>query len=144
LAPYLILTGDILRVKELIHLTEGEIVEYNRSVLRTRVKKADSHKVLSEGALRSVVAECKEKSGKAYDIAVCLIKNLIQKHPFASGNRRTAWVATESFLEQNNLKLNVDNSEKQARVLQGIRENYYTDKEIKDWLITGKIRKFER
>lgn len=127
------------------YLTAEEVVEYNKSVLdKIKVKKADGHKVIAEGALRFVMEECKGKQGDIYDVAVFLLKNLIQKHPFASGNRRTAWIAAERFLERNNHKLNVDNTREQVRVLQGIRENYYAEEEIKKWLTTGRIRKFKR
>ena len=127
------------------YLTAEEVIEYNKSVLqKVKVRKADSHKVIAEGALQSVIEECKKKEGDVYDVAAFLLKSLIQKHPFASGNRRTAWIAAERFLEMNAYKLNADNSRDQAKSLQGIRENYYTDEEIKGWLVTGKIRGFKR
>lgn len=126
-------------------LTVEEVVEYNKSVLdKIKVRKADGHKVIAEGALRVIMEECARREGDAYDVAGFLLKSLVQKHPFASGNRRTAWIAAERFLERNNHKLNVDNSREQARVLQGIRENYYTEGEIREWLITGEIREFKR
>lgn len=127
------------------HLTEKEIIEYNKLALKSiKVKKADKHEILNEYAISHIVAQCKAMEGDAYDEATCLLKNLIQKHPFASGNRRTAFIATMGFLERNSLKLNVEDSEKQVRVLQGIRENYYTDEEVKEWLKKGKIREFVR
>lgn len=127
------------------HLTEKEIIKYNQTTLEEiKVKKADKHEILREGIVGHIVSQCKATKGDSYDVAGCLLKSLLKEHPFASGNRRTAWIATERFLEKNNVKLNVDNSGKQARVLQGIREGYYTDKEVKDWFISGKIRKFER
>ncbi len=127
------------------HLTKKEIIEFNKLALKSiKVKKADKHEILNEYTIGHMVAECKAIQGDPYDEATCLLKNLIQKHPFASGNRRTAFIATMGFLERNNLKLNVEDNEKQVRVLQGIRENYYTDKEIKEWLKTGKIREFVR
>ena len=129
---------------KLIYPSEEEIVEYNKSALEIRVRKADSHKVLTKGALANILAGCMDVRGDAYDVAVCLLKGIIQKHPFASGNRRTAWITAERFLEKNDLRLNVDNSMDQAKVLQGIRENYYAPAEIKIWLMSGKIRKFER
>lgn len=127
------------------YLTKKEIIEYNKLALDIkRVKKADKHDILKEGAISNIVTKCKAKKMDRYNIASCYLKSLIQEHPFASGNRRTAWIATESFLKKNGSKLNIDNSGKQARVLQGIREGYYTDKEIEDWFVSGKIRKFTR
>ncbi|MEK6867859.1 MAG: hypothetical protein AABX98_03495, partial [Nanoarchaeota archaeon] len=69
---------------------------------------------------------------------------LVQKHPFASGNRRTALIVTKYFLLENNQKFFVEDQPKQARVMQGIRENYYSHEEVKEWLKNGKIREFKR
>ncbi len=125
-------------------LTYSEIVKYNElAIEKIIVKKADKHEILSNAKITKVVNKCK-RGNEPYGVAACILKGLIQEHPFASGNRRTAFMATQEFLDRNNVELNVDNSGKQARVLQGIRENFYKDKEIKDWLKTGKIREFER
>lgn len=72
------------------------------------------------------------------------MKGLIQKHPFASGNRRTAFVVAEDFLLNNRAKFGVGNNPHQARIMTGIREGFYTHDEIKDWLKHGKIRAFKR
>ncbi|MBI3051050.1 hypothetical protein HYY74_01195 [Candidatus Woesearchaeota archaeon] len=69
--------------------------------------------------------------------------NVIQAHPFASGNRRTAFLVTRNFLFYNKAKAGVTGSEN-AYILQGIREGYYNDDEIKDWLLKGEIREFKR
>jgi len=69
------------------------------------------------------------------------LKGIIQRHPFESGNRRTAFVATTYFLEVNGEKLNITHD---VNILQGIREGYYTDNEVKVWLKGGKTRVFER
>lgn len=79
-----------------------------------------------------------------YDKATCLLKNLIQKHPFASGNRRTAFSVTERFLINNNFEIKISNEAINAATLTGIREGYYSDEEIKEWLKTGRIREFKR
>lgn len=73
-----------------------------------------------------------------------MLKQLIQKHPFASGNRRTAFIVIKDFLVSNGFKFGVKDDPRYARVMQGIRENFYSDSEIKEWLKNGKIRKFER
>ena len=69
---------------------------------------------------------------------------MIQKHPFASGNRRTAFIAVKDFLLKNNELLGIKDNPEQARIMIGIRENFYKDEELKEWLKHGKIRKFER
>jgi len=44
----------------------------------------------------------------------------------------------------NNKKFGVKDSLENARVLMGIREDFYSDVEIKEWLKNGKIRQFKR
>jgi prophage maintenance system killer protein len=63
---------------------------------------------------------------------------------FASGNRRTAFLATKYMLSRNKARLGIKDIENQAKVMQGIREDFYSDDEIKEWIKDGKIRKFER
>lgn len=73
-----------------------------------------------------------------------MLRGLIQKHPFASGNRRTAFIATKDFIISNNNKFGVRDEPHFARALQGIRENYYSADEIKEWIKNGKIKEFKR
>ena len=67
--------------------------------------------------------------------------DLVLKHPFASGNRRTALVTTKKFLLDNNVESKLKNDEEEAKVLKKIRYGEYKDEEIKEWLKTGKIGK---
>lgn len=79
--------------------------------------------------------------GDVHDKAASLLTELIRKHPFASGNRRTAYVATRFFLESNGEKLKVTHD---PRILQGMREGFYTRDEIKRWLKGNAIKEFTR
>jgi len=125
--------------------TPEKVIEYNvLSVTLIKAKKADSAKVLSMAKIREVVEDCKAKEGDVYDKAVILLKGLIQKPPFASGNRRTAFIAAKDFLLSNNTKFGIKDDPGFARVMQGIREDYYSDEELKEWLKHGKIREFKR
>lgn len=131
--------------KEVKYPTEDKIIEYNVLALTIiKVKKADQAGVLSLGRLSSIIKNCKELEGDLYDKAVCLLKGIIQLHPFASGNRRTAFIVTKEFLEENGAKFNIPDEPEQAKVMLGIRENYYTDGEIKEWIKHGKINLFKR
>lgn len=44
----------------------------------------------------------------------------------------------------NGAEFAIQDNPEQARVMLGIRENYYTDSEIKEWIKNGKIREFKR
>lgn len=122
-----------------------KITELNLLALSViNVKRADQAKVLSMARIADVIEDCRGLEGDLHDKAAVLLKGLVQKHPFASGNRRTAFIAMKYFLAANKAKLGVEDNPANARVLQGIRENYYSDAEIKEWIKNGKIREFSR
>lgn len=131
--------------KRIRYLTIEKIIEYNFLALTLiKVKKADLPKVLSMERLNHIVNECKATRGDIYDKAVFLFSSLIKLHPFASGNRRTAFIITKAFLFKNKRKFNIENDPKQARRMLGIREGYYSDEEVKEWIKHGKIKEFKR
>ncbi len=125
--------------------TTDRIIEYNLLALTIiKVKKADSPKVLSLTKLANILDDCKDLEGDIYEKATFLFKSLIKGHVFASGNRRTAFIVAKDFLEQNGGKFKIKDDPTQAKVMVGIREEYYTDDEIKEWIKHGKIKKFKR
>ena len=122
-----------------------KIIEFNLLALELiKVKKADQPKVLSKAKIMQVLEDCAQNEGDIYEKAAVVLKGLVQKHPFASGNRRTAFIATKYFLETNNAKMAVEDNPLNAKVMLGIRESYYNDEEIKEWIKNGKIREFKR
>ena len=122
-----------------------KIIEFNLLSLNIiKAKRADSPKLLSGEKLRRVLVSCKEFEGDIFGKAVVLLKGLVQAHAFASGNRKTAFLATKYFLALNGQKLGIGDEPRNAKVLLGIRENYYSDEEIKEWIKNGKIREFKR
>lgn len=122
-----------------------KIVEYNVLAIHLiKAKKADTAKVLNISALRNIVEECEEKEGDVYDKAIILLKGIVQKHPFASGNRRTAFIVTKDFLLHNHASFLIKDDPENAKVMQGVRENYYSHEELKEWLKNGKIKEFRR
>jgi len=128
-----------------VYPSVDKIVEFNLLALSViKVKKSDSAYVLSRAKLEAVVDACKSHKGDVFDKAVVVLKGLTQAHAFASGNRRTAFIATKFFLVMNNQRFGVGDNPENARVLLGVRENYYSDEEIKEWIKNGKIRKFKR
>ncbi len=107
-------------------------------------KQADAPKLVAPARLMSVIETCKVEPGGVYAKAAALLKGLIQQHPFASANRRTAMLAAKAFIKQNGGHVAIADEASQARVLQGIRERHYNDAEIQDWFKTGNIRQFAR
>lgn len=130
---------------EIRYSTVERIMEYNLLALSLiKAKKSDKAEVMSYKKLADAVESCKNLEGDIYDKAVLLLKRLIQGHPFASGNRRTAFIVAKDFLLANGAKFAIQDNPEQARVMLGIRENYYNDSEIKEWIMHGKIREFKR
>ena len=128
-----------------VYPSVDKVIEFNALSLSViSVKKSDAAKVLSVSKVEGAIEACRKAKGTIFDKAVVLLKELVQAHAFASGTRRTAFVATKYFLVMNNKGLRVKDSEKNARVLLGIREHFYSDSEIKEWLKNGKIREFKR
>lgn len=131
--------------KEVYYPTAEKIIEFNFLILKLiKVKKADKSVVLSYGKINEIIDICKKEKGNLYDKAAILLKEIIQKHPFASGNRRTAFVVAKDFLLKNNAKFGISDDPTQAKIMIGIREHFYTNEEIKEWIQNGKIREFKR
>ena len=122
-----------------------KVEEYNLLALALiKVKKADSHKVLSRHKIRSAIGESKAAEGDVYTKAAVLIRALVRAHAFASGNRRTAFITAKSFVLSNEGRFRIADDPHYAKVMRGIREDYYTLDEIKEWIQHGKIREFKR
>ena len=122
-----------------------KIVEFNLLSLSViKVKKSDSSRVLSRAKISAALDACKKSREDVFGKAAILLKGLVQAHAFASGNRRTAFLAMKFFLVTNNQTLGIGDNPENAKVLLGIREDFYSDKEIKEWVKHGKIREFKR
>lgn len=118
------------------------LIALNKQLLaEIKTKKADTFQLLSRQRLQAVMKKVENEGVDIYDKAAILLMELVQQHPFASGNRRTALTATLTFLQINGQDIE---AEYDPQVLQGIRERFYTTDEIKAWLRGHEIRKFKR
>lgn len=131
--------------RDIWYPTPERIIEYNLIILNIiKAKKADKAEVLNRREIIEIVEGCKNFEGDIYDKAAFLLTKLIQRHPFASGNRRTAFVISKEFILNNHGIFRIKDDPKYAKVMLGIRENFYTQAEIKEWIQHGKIRDFRR
>ncbi len=122
-----------------------KIAEFNLLALSViKAKKSDAPKLLSHAKLVATIKACESFEGDVFDKAAVLLAKLVQVHAFASGNRRTAFIATKYFLIMNNQKMGIEDHPKNAKTLVGIRENYYSHQQIKEWIQNGKIKEFKR
>jgi death-on-curing protein len=127
------------------YLEAEKVIEFNLLALTAiRVKKADQPRILSRVKLENVLKSCKEKEGDVFDKATVLLGGLVMAHAFASGNRRTAFIAMKYFLLINNVRTKISDDPANSKIMLGIRENYYSSAEIKEWIKNGKIREFKR
>jgi len=69
---------------------------------------------------------------------------LTRVHAFESGDERTAFLTTKKFILQNDGKFNIPDTTDNARIMMGIREQYYSLKEIREWIKNGRIKEFTR
>jgi len=130
--------------KKIIYPVAEKIIELNKIILRyIQTKKADETKVLSYKKIEEAIKECKSYKGDIHDKATSLLVNIIKKHPFASGNRRTAFLATKWFLLKNESYIKLKDDPNHARIMLGIREEFYNHEEVKEWLKYGKIKEFK-
>ena len=122
--------------------TAAELIALNKAVLtEIKVKKANRHQVISRESLRHILERVRSEGEDIYDKALILLTELVRRHPFASGVRRTGIAAAVAFLNINGENVKVTHD---PNVLQGIREGFYTAEEIKSWLKGHGIRKFKR
>lgn len=127
---------------EIKYLTAEDVIEVNKTVLREiKAKKADKSAFPNLARLRRLLEVAEGTQGDIYDKAAVMLEQLIRGHPFVSGNRRTAFTATLTFLKSNGEQVSVTTDD---RILIGIREGFYDRNEIKDWLKGHAIRKFTR
>ncbi len=128
-----------------IYLSEEDVIAFNRVALDVlRVKKADRPELRSRQKLGAALEACRSHEGSVHEKAAVLLSRLVKAHAFASGNRRTAFLAAKEFVLANGGRFAVPDDAKNAKTLQGIREDFYTVEEISRWIEDGTIKEFRR
>jgi death-on-curing family protein len=123
-----------------------EEIQYNNTIAieMFRKSKQDRAKTISLSYIQKAIDKVKMNPGDIYDKAALLLYELTRVHAFESGNKRTAFLTTKKFVLKNEGKFNIPDTINNVKVMIGIRENYYSQNEIKEWIMNGKIKKFER
>lgn len=118
-------------------ITAHEIVK-QESKVRTKGFRGSQQRALKQ--IQEVIESAKRER-EIYTSAAVYLKKMIDKHPFNDGNKRTAIMITDRFLEENN-------KEFQPHKVQETDELYDTIKweltsmnieETAHWLKTGEI-----
>ena len=129
----------------IVYPTIDEIQYYNTIAIEMfRKSKSDQAKTISVSYIQKAIDKAKMNPGDIYDKAARLLIELTRIHAFESGNKRTAFLSTKKFVIKNEGKFNIPDTINNVKVMIGIRENYYSQNEIKEWIMNGKIKKFER
>ncbi len=130
---------------EIVYPTVEEIQYYNTIAIEMfRKSKRDQAKTISVSFIKKAMDKIINSPGDLYDKAAQLILELTRVHAFESGNKRTAFLTTKKFVLNNNGKFNIHDTVDNVKIMIGIRENYYSQNEIKEWIKNGKIKKFRR
>jgi len=128
-----------------VYPTVDEIQYYNTIAIEMfRRSKLDQAKTISASYIQRAIDKVKMEPGDLYDKAARLIIELTSMHAFESGNKRTAFLSTKRFVLNNGGKFNIPDTINNVKIMIGIRENFYSQNEVKEWIINGKIKKFER
>ena len=129
----------------IVYPTVDEIQYYNTIAIEMfRKSKSDQAKTISASFIQKAIDKTKMNPGNLYDKAARLLIELTRIHAFESGNKRTAFLSTKKFVLKNEGKFNIPDTINNVKVMIGIRENYYSQNEIKEWIMNGKIKKFKR
>lgn len=123
-----------------------EEIQYNNTIAieMFRRSKNDQAKTISVAYIQKIIDSIKLEPSDLYDKAATLLFELTRMHAFESGNKRTAFLTTKKFVITNGEKFKIPDKESNVKIMIGIRENYYTQKEIKEWIKYGKIKAFRR
>lgn len=114
------------------YVTIAEVEEIHKRVL---LHAGGSPGVRDRGALESAVF--RPQTGyyaDAIEEAAALMKSLTNNHPFVDANKRTAFVATDSFLKANGLHIRCTNEEAEEFFLSNLRKGTFRFPQICDWL----------
>lgn len=122
----------------MIYLTEEQIILFNSYVIQ-RYSPSEPIGVVQKEALNMIVENPKqyvfgqELFPGVIEKAANLYKNLVQKHAFMNGNKRTAYFSLLMFLDLNGYELNTTDDEA-VNFTVAIAEESLEDIKIVEWL----------
>jgi prophage maintenance system killer protein len=118
-----------------------EVISYNKKVLDLhQATKGDRHQVLSRSNLKNTLKVVRKFPGDVYDKSAVMMERLARAnvHPFASGNRRTAYFTANKMLWKNEGFAMLKKQDNRAEIMNKIRKGELSHDEIKDILRNNK------
>lgn len=120
----------------MIYLTVEQIIFiHNRSLARF----GGIYGIRDKGLLESAVARPQASFGGKdlykgiYSKASALFHSLLLNHPFLDGNKRTAFIAADLFLQENGFIITADDDECE-RIILDVINKIRNDKDLAEWL----------
>jgi death-on-curing protein len=114
------------------YITIAEVEEIHRRVL---LHAGGLPGMRDRGALEAAVF--RPQTGYYADLieeAAALMESLTNNHAFVDGNKRTAFVATDTFLKANGLRISCTDEEAEQFFLSHLRKGTFRFPQIRDWL----------
>lgn len=103
------------------------------AIEKFRSTKAERFEVLSHAKIQDAIDTCKNKKGDVEIKSACLLKSFSDNHPFASANRRTAYIMMNEFLWKNGSYSVAKKKENTSHLFKELRRRNVSEKEIVEW-----------
>lgn len=119
------------------YLSVDDLIYLNKTLIEAQTPD-EPVGVLNENNLNSSqsrpsITKYYEQTSDMFRLSAVLIESLIQNHPFANANKRTAMMAGYIFLLLNGYELTAPSGEV-VEIAGGMAKKEYTVSELEDWL----------
>jgi death on curing protein len=112
-----------------------EVIEINRAAVAAA---GEPHSLLRPELLESALANPKNKFAygemDVLNLAMALLLAISRNHPFFQGNKRTAFIAAEMFLQINGYMLDAPDTENLAELIIKCIEDHDSEVELESYL----------
>lgn len=127
----------IEHVEGINYLSLEDIVYINRALIETQTPNEPiavlNQNNLSSSQSRPSTIRYYEQTDDMFRLSAVLIESLIQNHPFANANKRTAMMAGYVFLLLNGYELTAP-SDEVVTIAEGLARKDYSAEDLENWL----------
>jgi len=119
------------KTKPIRYLTCEDVI----NICKDAIRQFGGHfGMISKHNLNFTVEYMRDYEGDLFDKAALLLHGIAFSHPFLNGNKRTAFIATLTFLRMNGWGLDIE-QEEVIRFMLEVASGRKTIREIKAWLL---------
>jgi prophage maintenance system killer protein len=123
-----------MKENEIWFPTIEDVKESNKiAVTQYKAVKAERFEVLSEKKIQEAIDYLKSKEGSIEIKASALLLQISDKHPFSSGNRRTAYLMMNMFLWKNSGYIIAKKRVLIEELFKRIRRESLSEEDILQW-----------